>query len=67
MIMVRVKVMRSGWILKELDGECDSKRGIPDDPRAFGQSKWKRSWWIAEMVRTEGAAGAWAQLRTWEA
>lgn len=28
-----------------------------DDPKAFGQSKWKTSWWIAEMVRTEGAAG----------
>lgn len=66
-ITVIVQVTRSGWILKELDEECNQKTGVTDDPKAFGLSEWKTSWWIAEMVRTEGQQVRVGSVRPWKA
>lgn len=40
---------------KELEVGCNNKRGVMDDSKVFGLSKWKNG--TAERVRTVGAAG----------
>lgn len=39
---------------KELEVGCDNKRGVMDDSKVFGSSKWKNG--TTERVRTGGAA-----------